>query len=535
MIQPFDPAKDLTPVTDGFDPAKDLVPVSDDQLPAWAKPKSLLGKAMDVSSGLIGAALPVPGPGTGKDLVMGVEQSALDTIKGASDIGGSLLKGIGKAVLPKDLEQKLGVDQWGESSNAKLARPEDIVPQNTTQKVGKFAGDIAQFFIPGAKVAEVTKAIETSTAIAKLPAKFQTIAKLLGIGATEGIAAGGVSLAQEGELNSNVKWNAGISAAIPFAGPVKNVLAQTQAWQNTLTPVGKWLTQKLPGGLMDSWLKVKAADVKFGKDPGKWLVDNGITANTKIGLYQKIAGTAGPDGKMVGGYLQTIGKQIEEKLTGVGPNAPKIDVAPIVKMLDEEIQAAISTGEQALFDRLQTFRTSITHNFSNVDGKLLPSTEKILTYAPIDAHSLKVDWGKSTKWTGQAFDTEVNQVKVRAYGMLNDMLDKAAPGVKALQMDYANALTTAKILEKNVAQAAYQMWPTLQEMGGVVLTGQTKAGLLGAGAALTTFMALKTTAVRTRIAQMLKNSGSLGGKNLAPSVKALLLALNKLNNPSLNK
>lgn len=144
----------------------------------------------------------------------GLAKSAGGAILGAGQIGQDILQGtVGRGVealtgtprneLGSSLLEK-GTDAFNEAKSQTTAR-------TTSEKVGKFTGDVAQFFVPGSAATKLTKG---AGIIAKIVARAA--------------GSGSVAALQSGEVGKDAAVAAGTEALLPglgkVAGGVKNVV-----------------------------------------------------------------------------------------------------------------------------------------------------------------------------------------------------------------------------------------------------------------------------------------------------------------------
>src|ERR1700733_10583940 len=100
--------------------------------------------------------------GIANDLKEGATKGILSTVKGLGQVG----EKIGNAILPKSLEfpgaysdPNLDANKAAGGTMGNLFSKESLTPKNTTESIGKAAEQIAEFFIPAGKVAEVEKLV----------------------------------------------------------------------------------------------------------------------------------------------------------------------------------------------------------------------------------------------------------------------------------------------------------------------------------------------------------------------------------------
>jgi len=91
----------------------------------------------------------------------GVGKTVVETAVESSGLGEKLIKGIGRAVTPKEYEEKLGFEKTDETSAEKLVPEKYRTPVGTKEKAGFIAGEIGQFMIPvpGTKIKNAAKAV----------------------------------------------------------------------------------------------------------------------------------------------------------------------------------------------------------------------------------------------------------------------------------------------------------------------------------------------------------------------------------------
>lgn len=193
------------------------------------------------------------------------------------------------------------------------------------------------------------------------------------------------------------------------------------------------------------------------------------------------------------------------------------------KIINSHIDAAIKDvldgnmeGGQGLVDRLEEMRSQLTQKRQLVDGKVQNLSPKDLNLSPSDAHALKRQIGDSAKWTGQAFDGEMNQVKRSIYRDLNSEVQKAVPGeksLKGLQDRYGNLLEAEKAAEREAARHSsrnpFSLTDTLAAMGGLgagALHGDLGHAAVGAAAAGLGAKAARSPLFLTTAVQAAKNS-----------------------------
>lgn len=340
-------------------------------------------------------------------------------------------------------------------------KPPELVPQGTAQKVG-FAGEqMAEFLLPGGAATKAGKGLG--------------LAKNAGL---QALAAGGVGAAQSGGDPTETAIAAGAGAA---GAP--------------LGVAGEWLAQKVPPRIINSLIKPISKEFRFGRNPGSGVVDEGIMAPTIGKLQEKVSAK-----------LQTVGETIGTMLDTEAANKKLIDLAPMLAPLDAAATKATRMGETALAERLTALKEA-------------PMFSEKPLVTPKEAAEVKKLLGESTRWTGQAFDADLNKAKVAVYRLINDAIDQAVPGVKVQNARYANLLSALKSVERqtDIMQRANVMnlMSGITGLGTFGATGDPEKGLaVGLGT-----KALGSTAGKTVGAQAIR------GLTLSPQIVNLLRSL----------
>ncbi len=261
--------------------------------------------------------------------------------------------------------------------------------------------------------------------------------------------------------------------------------------------------------VINSLIKPLSKAFRFGRDPGRGVVSEGIVAKSAPRLAEKLSQK-----------LDDIGGEIDSLLTRKDVASKTIDITPALQEVDKAVVEAAKTGEKLLVNRLKDLKQALTQELDPVSGEF--GLLKDIVMAPKAAHQLKVQLGRASKWTGQAFDGEVNQVRVAVYRKLNNLIDGAAPGAKKLQARYADMLTASSSLERTMTIKGRQNLLSLPNIvlgGGGLAAGGLEGAAIGAGLAATRTIASSTPA-KTIAAQALRRT-----PNVAPPLQATLREL----------
>lgn len=190
-----------------------------------AKPqKSLLGSAIDVGNKYVVPALqaaltPFNSPVV-KDFGVGLAKSAVGSVVGASKlVDQGLTQTAGRVA-----NAALGKGFTPTQTSVDKVIPNSISePSNTTQKLGKVAGDVGQLFAPTALGGKVKALTGAASFLEKTGIAAEYIPKVAGV-LSDALATGVLSASQSGgNVNQGVK-DAALSAAIPAVFKVVGTL-----------------------------------------------------------------------------------------------------------------------------------------------------------------------------------------------------------------------------------------------------------------------------------------------------------------------
>jgi len=363
-------------------------------------------------SAKLGAALATNQP-IKNDITTGALKSLGSTGTGLLELGGK----IGNFIEGKGFQNEV-------DPNSPIGRANQVFePTNNTQKAGKVAGDIAQFFIPGGQEKAAATFAPKVAELLNLGSKGQKAVSLLTKAGISGVKDFSISEAQ-GQSNKQ----SAVIGALGALGPL------AEAGIAAIAP-------KTSGGLINSLIKPLSKEFRFGRDPGLGVATEGITGNTLEGLTKNIVEKK-----------QQIGKSVADGLAQADKIDPKkINISPLFEPIDNAINTAVKNGDQALVSRLLDVKNGLTKEFKLIDGKLVEQGDKNLSLTRVEANKLKQEIGNATKWTGQPFDGDINQVRVRLYQNINDAIDAITPGTKDLNARYSNLLSAEKSAERTKA------------------------------------------------------------------------------------
>lgn len=410
-------------------------------------PDQIAARKSDLEKkGLIGPQYANP---KGVDTTAGsLVPNALGTIKRGTDVVGDLLAGVGSEVFNLGLQgsRLANVVSGGRVGVPTSTTLEDIgmAPENATQKVGQAAAQIGEFLLPAGAVARGGKAIEAATA----GMKAAPILNTLGTSVLSGLAAGGVTAAQTGDLNTAAKAGAGAAA-------IGAILPAAMAG-------AKKITMSVPK--INSWLGISANDVSFGANPAKQLVDEGLLGATKKSTLANVSGA-----------LKEAGMDLRSALGAADATGANV---PAESIVINSLNAATKTIGRS---KDATFQAHLTNVLDDIMAKHPRLSDQML---PSDAHALKVDIGDAIKWAGAPYEADLNQALTSIYRGLNDSLKRSAAAIGPSQERWGNLYLAAKALRAGMNKDL--VGKGTGSLAGVIARDVTKkaaiAGTAGLGA-----------------------------------------------------
>lgn len=414
--------------------------------------------------------------GGAKDVGVGLLKSGGQTLKGIHDLGESFAENTVGKILPQAKTQAMSQNQEDLTNKLGMSK-EDLTPTNTTQKVGKIIGDIAQAFIPAG---EVGKAAETTAKALKAGKTVTNLAKAAG----EGIGFTALSDLQDPDDTDAKDYalNSALNMFIPGAGAA-------------LEKTG------LPEKLIATLIKPLKGDVAYGKDPAGVVAKLGIKGNSLEGLAENIAKKKEEIGQFIGNTYTKLREKlgqteesISKSLKSSGKNqellsnqisssalTPEKEVVNktesyISKVIDDELNKLNKTPSinKSIISRLQDVKDDILGGEGRESllnqGESLPSLLKMV--------------GEMKTWTGKVTEDQgVNNVIGKIYGKIRQSINEVAE--KSLSpKEY-------KIFKENLedygslisAQNAAERRAVIHERNNMFSMGDFGAGTFGAATA----------------------------------------------------
>jgi hypothetical protein len=365
-----------------------------------------------------------------KGFATGVGQSVLKAVKGAGQLGETIGRGVlggvekvtGLPVTPQETYSEPALQQNAQQGGfiSRLLNKENLTAQNTSQKIGQFTGDVAQFAIPATKVSKLTQG-----------------ASLLGKIIPRAITSGTVASIQSGKVGKEAGIVAGVETALPIVGkaltPIKNIVGR--------------LFKGLGSGLSG-----------VGTDTIDKIIQNPKVASETVKNLTK------------GGNAEILKKNAETIINGVSTikkEARKAYGEGVALLKAEDIKPNVfRKGIQNLFDKYG-FSTSkigkqVSRDISNVEFKDVKNLKKansianMLTNTELNGLSLnktlqRIDdlkYPSPKTEEGLAFNAFANDISSSVKQILNQSTDKLGKINKVYSTDIGLAQSIENIFGK---------------------------------------------------------------------------------------
>ena len=295
-----------------------------------------------------------------------------------------------------------------------------------------------------------------------------------------GLAGAGFKASQnleEGKPITEDTFNSLITGAVIPVG-IAGVGAGKQAVTSQIS--------KTDSRIINSLIRPGKSQFAYGKNPGRAVASEGITANSIDELATKITTTK-----------EKVGQELESALEGA---TGSINVTSSLSAIDDALLSAKRAPKtnKALIGRLKDLQSDLTEQFTGKES-----------VSPKEAAEMKRLVGELAKFTGNASDDElVNQTTIKVYGRINDQINKAAPDVKDLNGRYGDLLQ-AEVATKARAQAVEKLnllglGDLTTGIGAAFITGDVLTG----AAVVAIKKALSSTRGKTEFAKWFNKASS---------------------------
>lgn len=410
--------------------------------------------------------------------------------------------------LPQSTQQDIANKTAGAKQimDTSTVQPEILKRNTAAEKAGEVAANVGMFLLPGGAAADGAKALESIPAIAKLGRYAAPAARAL----TEGVSSAAITAGQTGDIKKSLTAGAldtGLTAGLGILGKFGKEAADTigaTGAAKSATQATKSFAGSLPERMINNILRPTKSAFSFGKNPGRAVAELGIVANSEEELLTKISQ-----------HKQSIGEQIGSIIESI-PNVPSVSTKEVFAPLESAIQKAkkFERTNQPLISRLE----ALHEDLKSIVGE---GTESI---TPQQAFEIKKEIGGMSKWTGQAFDSEINQAKTQVYSKLRKAIESNAGtnlpqnmSLRKLNDLYGNLIEAESALENRIGVSQRNNMVSLGDLGTLGAGGAA----LGSAGALTAFVLKRiggSVAFKTRLASKLSSILSKVGPEDVPAL-----------------
>jgi len=337
-----------------------------------------------------------------RDVPIGALKGLGSTVKSVANIGGAVMdKALGTlsgSTLFEDNKKKLAPGM----ANIDAA----LKPEGVGQQLG-FAGEqIGEFFLPGGVVGRATsfasKALKGAGAVGEAT-KLASVAPRALSFAQRALAVGKKAVPQALSDASTSLQQTGDAKEAAMTGGVSAVLGAS-------APLVKWLGKKITSEssrVINSLVRPISKEFEFGRNAGAGVVREGVSGATRESFYNNLISKKDELGGLIG-----------EKLAGASDKV--VDVTPAINSIDDFVKKANKAGDSALATRLRDIKNAMISQFDETTGEVVG--KKSLTMSPENARILKTEIGEAMRWTGQAFDNDINQARAGVYRGINNII-----------------------------------------------------------------------------------------------------------------
>lgn len=373
---------------------------------------------------------------TGATATQVMSDQAANVLTGAGSVVG--LKGTGTGV-------SLGIPDW-------------------LKRLGQGAGDVANAPVPGYEAG--MRLLRAARGGMEGSARLEN---LIGGGVKELLMPGSTQTPPP----ESPEWTqaAQASGAMLTAAELPNVASGaallTKAGMKPLAAGARKIVASISPEKVNGWLEVKPTALEHGANPGQRIVDEGLLAPTKSKTAANLK-TA----------LDGSSAKIEQTLKQADATGLTLDNSNAILDTLQQATATIGKSEPAFQARLEGILNQILGKFPNID-KMSPSQTQALIR----------ELGDGVKWTGAAYEGDVNQVLVQLRGAVSRNLGSNVPSVRPELTRWGDLYEGMKaarssILKNKAGQGTGNIAPT--RLVRTAKAAAKGAAVAGAGAGLYT-------------------------------------------------
>lgn len=243
---------------------------------------------------------------------------------------------------------------------------------------------------------------------------------------------------------------------------------------------------------MNSLLKPKTVQYLYGKNPGKAVLDEGITGRSFAEIQRKVSAK-----------LNEVGTQLEQLMSKPATRAKKIRLTGFLAPIDDAIARAKKAPEsnKALITRLEALKRDLLQGKGDMQQ---------IVVSPRQALEMKRTIGDLTPWNTTKEDTVMAAVLKNTYRNVDTRMDRVLPGFKEINDRFSNLLGAHTAAKARVMsnRGTRELMPMLETIGGGVvgaMAGKPVTGLLTGAGVAAAHKAAGSPLVRSHLAQGLKN------------------------------
>lgn len=186
------------------------------------------------------------------------------------------------------------------------------------------------------------------------------------------------------------------------------------------------VAKRLAPSMMNYAIGTPTKAMRYGKNPGQEVVDQGLADVSMENLHQKINDT-----------LTQKSQELHQTLTSPQASAMRIDISPAVKVVDNAIGQAMRRNQPQLLEQLREVRDQLTTNLAPTGKRFAAPLQR----APYDVVELKRGIQEGVNWnTGAGYEKPLNAVKKQVQGVLDGQVVKAIPEVGPLNESVSNLI-----------------------------------------------------------------------------------------------
>jgi hypothetical protein len=206
----------------------------------------------------------------------------------------------------------------------------------------------------------------------------------------------------------------------------------------------RYVTQTRPFRAITKMIRPMAEDVRFGKDPVRAILDEGIVGNTLEEIGEKASEK-----------MSEVGKKLDAKAKDPAIASKVVDLSGALQPLDQAMAEAAKAGDQQLFAKLLATKDELANNwkpFRSANGEitLRKTGPRTMKMSPPEALKFKRMVGDRIRWTKDPLDGAVNKTLSRVWANAKDEVNDAVPGLEELNEKYSDLVGATMAIRRRV-------------------------------------------------------------------------------------